>query len=150
MAAWFSGGVQLLGVVSSLVFLEGPCAGGVEMRRVPLRPRIPKPGEGEGAERRRWRGGLSQEVAEESSGGRVSRCPGEGLAVRRRTPMGGTGGDGRCWRRLCAHPGGRGQPRPHPAVAPPPPRGRPAPDPARSLTLSVASRPAVSRAGVVQ
>lgn len=63
---------------------------------------------------------------------------------------GGTGGDGRCWRRLCAHLGGRGQPRPHHAVAPPPPRGRPAPDPARSLTLSVASRPAVSRAGVVQ
>ena len=34
--------------------------------------------------------------------------------------------------------------------APSPPRGRPAPDPAWSLTLSVASRPAVSRAGVVQ
>lgn len=88
------------------------CWGSWNETRPSLRPRIPKPGEGVGAERRRCGGGLTLEVAEEPSGGRVSRCPGEGLAVRPWTPMGGAGGG-------CAPTGREGS-------ALPPPRGRPA------------------------
>lgn len=113
------GGVQLLRVVSSLVFLEGPFARGIEMRRVPLFETANSQAQGRGGRRaqkvERW---------SVSGGGRGAQRWACFPLSRGRAGSPNQDAEGRCWRRLCAHPGGRGQPRPLHAAAPPlTPRG---------------------------
>lgn len=100
LAAWSSGASSCSGRQFAGVSGRPLCWGSWNETRPSLRPR-PQAREGVDAERRRCRGGLTLEVAEEPSGGRVSCCPEEGLAVRPRTRW-------EVLRRCAPGPGGRG------------------------------------------